>query len=158
MVIKYSLSDFDDEQLFSMCGITFTFIQDDGLRFKGTLDHCNTHRRPPRVLIDGDIRLPISLFKYIESEVDLFLMFKNDTPSQINESLKLNWHNAKKELPTNKVDDDGLPVMCLVVSFHEGKPYFYKDWINRHTKKWVNTNHDDVKYWIYLSEIPLPEE
>lgn len=108
MVIKYSLSDFEDEQLFDMCGLEFTFIQNDGLRFKGTLDNCNTHRRIPRVLIyDENIRLPISLFKYIESEVDLFLMFKNDTPSQINEPSKLNWRDAEKELPQNEVDDDG---------------------------------------------------
>lgn len=72
--------------------------------------------------------------------------------------IKLNWRNAKKELPKHAVDDDGLPVMCLVVLFHNGKPYFYKDWISSITKKWVNTNHDDVKYWIYLSEIPLPKE
>lgn len=83
---------------------------------------------------------------------------------------RLNWRDASKELPT-QVDDDGLPSVCLVVSFVNNKPYFYKDWISGITKKWTNTNHDDVKhwiyldeipdhvkYWIYLDEIPLPEE
>ena len=71
---------------------------------------------------------------------------------------KLNWRDAKKELTTNKVDDDVLPLVFLVVVFHNGKTYFYKDRISSITKEWANTNHDDVKYWIYLDEIPLPEE
>lgn len=94
----------------------------------------------------------------LNPEVDLFLMFKNDTPSQINEPSKLNWRDAEKELPKNEVDDDGLPVMCLVVSFHNNKPYFKKDWINKFTKKWMYSVDGEAKYWIYLSEIPLPEE
>lgn len=158
MVIKYSLSDFEDEQLFDMCGVEFTFIRNDGLRFKGTLDNYNTHRRLPHVLIyDENIRLPISLFKYIESEVDLFLMFGNDTPFQINEPSKLNWRDASKELPI-QIDDDGLPSVCLVVSFHNNKPSFYKDWVNKFTKKWTYSVDGEAKYWIYLSEIPLPKE
>lgn len=71
---------------------------------------------------------------------------------------KLNWRNAKEELPTNKVDDDGLPVTCLVVSFYNNKPYFYKNWINRFTKKWAYSMDGEARYWLYLSEIPLPEE
>ena len=46
----------------------------------------------------------------------------------------MNWRDAKQELPT-RVDDDGLPSMCLVVSFHNNKSFFYKDWINGLTKK-----------------------
>lgn len=46
----------------------------------------------------------------------------------------MNWRDAKQELLT-RVDDDGLPSMCLVVSFHNNKSFFYKDWINGLTKK-----------------------
>ena len=76
---------------------------------------------------------------------------------KINQITKLNWRDVKRELPT-LVDDDGFPYMCLVVSFHNNKPFFYKDWINKFTKKWMYSVDGKAKYWIYLNEIPLPEE
>lgn len=71
---------------------------------------------------------------------------------------KFNWHNAKKELPTHAVDDNGLPKRCLVVSYRDNKPYFYKDWIDSFTKRWAHSDDGEPDYWIYLSEIPLPED
>lgn len=70
---------------------------------------------------------------------------------------KLNWRDASKELPTS-IDEDGLPSVCLVLSFVNNKPYFYKDWINGLTKKWTYSVDGEAEYWIYLSEIPLPKE
>lgn len=70
---------------------------------------------------------------------------------------KLNWRDATKELPTSIDDDDGLPSVCLVVSFVNNKPYFYKDWVNKFTKKWMYSVNSENLYWIYLSEISLPE-
>ncbi|SCB89704.1 hypothetical protein GA0061081_102241 [Gilliamella bombicola] len=69
---------------------------------------------------------------------------------------KLNWRDASKELPAG-ADEDGLPVMCLTLLFYKGRPIFGKDWISSATKKWAHGD-DTVKYWVYLSEIPLPEE
>lgn len=69
---------------------------------------------------------------------------------------KLNWRDASKELPEG-TDEDGLPVLCLTLSFYKNKPLFSKDWVNSTTKAWAYGD-EKVKYWIYLSEIPLPEE
>ena len=158
MVIKYSLSDFEDGQLFDMCGVEFTFIRNDGLRFKGALDNFNTHRRLPHVLIyDENIRLPISLFKYIESEVDLFLMFKNDTPSQTNESSKLNWRDASKELPTSLVEQF-LTKDCLLIININGKKTIRIDYciFVCGIWRWAHNSEKNVMNWTYLDELPLP--
>ena len=159
MVIKYSLSDFEDEQLFDMCGVEFTFIRNDGLRFKGALDNFNTHRRLPHVLIyDENIRLPISLFKYIESEVDLFLMFRSDTPFQINEPSKLNWRDASKELP--ECECDYMKPCLILLKTNDKNRYAYLSYYDKyHGWDEKDIPHGEiVTHWIYLNEIPLPEE
>lgn len=87
---------------------------------------------------------------------------------------KLNWRNAKEELPEEK--ESGSMELCIVrIQYTDDIGELCKatvyDWYNPRSRfgivndcgdedyigKWLE-NDGEVTHWIYADEIPLPEE
>ena len=72
---------------------------------------------------------------------------------------ELNWRDAKKELPTLLVEPFLTKCCLLIININSKKTMKVEQciWVCGEWR-WAYTSNENVTHWIYLDEIPLPEE
>ena len=76
---------------------------------------------------------------------------------------KLNWRKFPDEAPENDASDME-PSLCLVcvgssIDYDWYDEYAeFDEMLNDHVGKWSEHDNDEITHWIYVDDIPLPED